>query len=452
MKKTFIIILLFTSLCLWAQNVPQTIDYQGRLADSEGNYLNSVVTVEFLIYDAEFDGTLLWTEAQDVNCANGVFHVLLGSTVSFPTTLFDSADRWLELVVSSETLSPRTTIVSVPYSLKAEDAHSLNGLISTDFMPATTDNWVDTAGDTMTGQLIVQDFVGIGTPNPGRTLTVNSTGADPIQWQVNSSPVGQLGSNGSGAGGLYLYDNGPIAAKVTANGDSYFNGGNVGIGTDTPSAELEVNGNAIITGDLQVDGDLIIDLANLISNILPSGMIVPFAGDSGSIPEGWLLCDGSEVSRTEYDNLFNTISNNYGSGDNSTTFNLPDFRGRFLRGTDNGSGNDPNAGSRIASNSGGNSQDAVGSYQSTATSLPNNGFITDYTGNHSHDYYDIYLSSNGGTAYSNLAGSTSGVDYDNRGYQISRSTADSGNHSHTITGGDIESRPVNVYVNYIIKY
>ena len=125
MKKTFIIILLFTSLCLMAQNVPQTIDYQGRLADSDGNYLNSVVTVDFLIYDSENGGALLWSETQDVNCANGVFHVLLGSTVSFPTDLFDNADRWLELVVSSETLSPRTVIASVPFAIKAETAYTL---------------------------------------------------------------------------------------------------------------------------------------------------------------------------------------------------------------------------------------------------------------------------------------------------------------------------------------
>jgi hypothetical protein len=249
MKNLFIIILLFTSLCLWAQSVPQTIDYQGRLADSSGNYLNDVVTVDFLIYDAETGGTLLWTETQDVNCTNGVFHVQLGAVTPFSTTLFDIADPWLELVVSGETLTPRTAIASVPYSLKAEDAHLLNGLSSTDFMPAVTDNWVDTTGDTMTGQLIVQDYVGIGTPSPGRQLTVNSTGADPIQWQVNSSPVGQLGSNGSGAGGLYLYDNGPIAAKVTANGDSYFNGGNVGIGIDTPASKLAVAGTIESTSD-----------------------------------------------------------------------------------------------------------------------------------------------------------------------------------------------------------
>ena len=241
MKKSFIILLLFVSLCLWAQ-IPQTIDYQGRLADSSGNYLNEVVSVDFLIYDMDIAGTVLWTETQDVNCANGVFHVQLGVVTPLPTTLFNIAAPWLELIVGGETLAPRTEIASVPYSLKAEDAHLLNGLSSTDFMQATTDNWVNTAGDTMTGQLIVQDFVGIGTPTPGRTLTVNSTGSDPIQWQVNSSPVGQLGSNGSGAGGLYLYDNGPITAKVAANGNSYFNGGNVGIGTDAPTSELTVAG------------------------------------------------------------------------------------------------------------------------------------------------------------------------------------------------------------------
>ncbi|MBT3755933.1 MAG: hypothetical protein HOG24_06590 [Candidatus Cloacimonetes bacterium] len=286
MKKKIIFILLFISLCLMAQNVPQTIDYQGRLADSDGNYLNSVVSVDFSIYGSETGGTAIWTETHDVFCANGVFHVLLGSTVSFPTDLFDSADRWLELIVSNETLSPRTAIASVPYSLKAEDADLLDGLNSSNFAlsahnhaasnitsgtlntgrysaysdlssegylnnNSSTDlltrdqgdtRWINTTGDTMTGQLIVQDYVGIGTTTPGRPLTVNSTGPNPMQWQVNSLILGQLGTNGSGAGGLYLYDNEAISTVITANGDSYLNGGNVGIGTDTPTSELTVAG------------------------------------------------------------------------------------------------------------------------------------------------------------------------------------------------------------------
>ena len=125
MKNLFIIILLLTSMCLWAQNVPQTIDYQGRLADSDGNYLNGVVTMIFLIFNVETYGTPLWIETQDVSIANGIFHVQLGSVSAFPGTLFDGADRWLELVVGGETLSPRTIVASVPYSIKAETAYTV---------------------------------------------------------------------------------------------------------------------------------------------------------------------------------------------------------------------------------------------------------------------------------------------------------------------------------------
>jgi hypothetical protein len=106
--------------------IPQIIDYQGRLADSEGNYLNSVVTVEFSIYGFETGGTAMWSETQDVNCANGVFHIQLGSVTPFPVTLFNFAAPWLELIVGGETLVPRTKISSVPYAIKAETAYSLN--------------------------------------------------------------------------------------------------------------------------------------------------------------------------------------------------------------------------------------------------------------------------------------------------------------------------------------
>ena len=276
MKNLFIIILLFTSMCLWSQNVPQTIDYQGRLADSDGNYLNSVFTVDFLIFYVETYGTPVWIETQNVSTNNGIFHVLLGSVTPLPADLFDNDECWLELVVGGETLSPRTVIAAVPYSIKAEtaytlqnmgsgsglDADLLDGQDSSTFMPATTDNWVDITGDTMTGQLIVQDYVGIGTTTPGRPLTVNSTGSNPMQWQVNSLILGQLGTNGSGAGGLYLYDNEAISTVITANGNSYFNGGNVGIGTDTPDTKLHVEGSIKIVDGSQGTGKVLTSDAN----------------------------------------------------------------------------------------------------------------------------------------------------------------------------------------------
>ncbi|KZB72342.1 MULTISPECIES: phage tail protein [Thalassospira] len=57
-------------------------------------------------------------------------------------------------------------------------------------------------------------------------------------------------------------------------------------------------------------------------------------------PTGWLVCDGSAISRTEYADLFAAIGTVWGAGDDVTTFNLPDLRGEFVRGFDDGRGVD----------------------------------------------------------------------------------------------------------------
>ena len=59
----------------------------------------------------------------------------------------------------------------------------------------------------------------------------------------------------------------------------------------------------------------------------PAGFQLPWPGDSTSIPEGWLFCNGAAVSRTTYRRLFDVIGTAYGTGDGSTTFNVPDLRG-----------------------------------------------------------------------------------------------------------------------------
>lgn len=74
---------------------------------------------------------------------------------------------------------------------------------------------------------------------------------------------------------------------------------------------------------------------------VPTGGIIKWGGAVNAIPSGYLLGDGRAVSRTTYVNLFNTIGTVYGSGDGTTTFNLPDGRGKFLVGTLTG---DPNFG------------------------------------------------------------------------------------------------------------
>ena len=64
---------------------------------------------------------------------------------------------------------------------------------------------------------------------------------------------------------------------------------------------------------------------------IPTGSLVAFAGTT--IPKGFLLCNGATVSRTTYAKLFEVIGTKWGSGDGSTTFNLPDFNDRFIEGT-----------------------------------------------------------------------------------------------------------------------
>ena len=65
---------------------------------------------------------------------------------------------------------------------------------------------------------------------------------------------------------------------------------------------------------------------------LPVGAILPFGSDT--VPDNWLLCDGSAVSREDYTQLFNTIGTTFGVGDGFTTFNLPDLRDRVPIGKD----------------------------------------------------------------------------------------------------------------------
>lgn len=72
----------------------------------------------------------------------------------------------------------------------------------------------------------------------------------------------------------------------------------------------------------------------------PVGMLAPFAG--ASAPDGWLLCAGQAVSRSTYAALFAVVSTTYGSGDGSTTFNLPDLRGRTAVGKDDMGGSAAN--------------------------------------------------------------------------------------------------------------
>jgi microcystin-dependent protein len=189
--------------------------------------------------------------------------------------------------------------------------------------------------------------------------------------------------------------------------------------------------------------------------VVPVGAIVPFGGDVTAEgveawlnQQGWLPCDGrSLVKKGPYLDLFLAIESYFGGGGGSSgTFNLPDLRGAFMRGTNNGLAppRDPNAATRTAANPGGNTGDAVGSRQTSATGSPANAFTTDTQGAHSHSVPHLPKNNN---AYA-LVGSHYAIFSTSSG-----TTGAAGAHTHSVTGGgDAESRPVNVYVNFIIKF
>jgi Phage Tail Collar Domain len=176
------------------------------------------------------------------------------------------------------------------------------------------------------------------------------------------------------------------------------------------------------------------------SALYPIGSILPYSGqltrdiEQTLISAGYIPCDGRELSLQDpqYSALYAQISTFYGGG-GTAFFCVPDYRGRFLRGTDLGAGRDPDANARTAPNPGfsppnspGNTGDLVGSLQ------------TDGVQSHTHeyasaggDYHHIYLGlEEPGVFAENIASAPSDPN----------------------PGGGSETRPKNIYINYVIVY
>lgn len=102
------------------------------------------------------------------------------------------------------------------------------------------------------------------------------------------------------------------------------------IGSDTKRFK-----DGYFEGDVDIDGNVDVE-GTLTAGVgtMPTGTILPYAGSSA--PTGYLLCDDSAVSRATYSALFAVIGTNYGVGDGSTTFNVPDLRGNVPVGKDAG--------------------------------------------------------------------------------------------------------------------
>ena len=141
-------------------------------------------------------------------------------------------------------------------------------------------------------------------------------------------------------GSLSALDGAELSFKATTT-----NGASVTLAVDGLTAKPIVSstGVAVPTGALVAGSVYTVTYVNASnefrlhafydpSAIIPSGMVAPFA--AATAPSGWLLCFGQAVSRSTYATLFAVISTTYGIGDGSTTFNLPDLRGRAVFGDD----------------------------------------------------------------------------------------------------------------------
>jgi microcystin-dependent protein len=125
---------------------------------------------------------------------------------------------------------------------------------------------------------------------------------------------------------------------------------------DLGITSTQLAANSVITAKIQ-DGAVTsakLD-AGAISTLMPTGSVLPYAGSSA--PTGYFLCDGSAKSRTTESALFAIIGTTYGAGDGSTTFSLPDLRGRVIAGQDDMGGTSAN---RLTNQTGGLNGDNLG--------------------------------------------------------------------------------------------
>jgi microcystin-dependent protein len=173
--------------------------------------------------------------------------------------------------------------------------------------------------------------------------------------------------------------------------------------------------------------------------LVPAGAVMPFAMNLA--PSGWLAANGAAVSRTTYATLFNAIGTTYGTGNGSTTFNLPDLQGYFVRGA--------------GTNSDGTASATFGAKQADAVKNHTHSGSTGHDSpDHTHQVYRTISTFRSGDRE---------IDGDSRSTDDwfaaeSTSSGASTRHQHSFTtssqspAGATETRPANIALLYCIKF
>jgi len=290
------------------------------------------------------------------------------------------------------------------------------------------------AGGTMTGQLLGDDGSGAGSPAyafDGDTDTgMFRSGANTIGFttagthRVSIVNTGIVTENGSD---IRLEDVGAshtIALKPPAL---------------TSNISLTLPSSITNGGFLQTDGS-----GNLSFQVVagvPSGAVFCIA--VATVPSGYLECNGAAVSRTTYAALFAVIGTAYGTGNGSSTFNLPDLRGEFIRGFDNGRGVDS-----------GRSINDPQSHQhpqhNHAVSASSSSSVTDPGHTHTMNMNQGNIISSGGAFGLKDSGTATRINSNSTGISVSTSTSINQSNRGG-TSNSSETRPRNIAMMYVIK-
>lgn len=192
--------------------------------------------------------------------------------------------------------------------------------------------WFATRKVTPSSSGIVFDNAYGGYPNNGWAARNDMC----VPYRIYGLKFGATG--GGGGGGTSDYED--LENKPTINGVTLVEGlvtEDLNLGDTAHEEVTQAEFNAL-TPEERDDGTVYFVKDGIMGNVFlddntPIGTIAPFGGTSD--PSYWLICDGRAVSRTDYASLFSVIGTTYGAGDGSTTFNIPDLRGRVAVGVGN---------------------------------------------------------------------------------------------------------------------